>query len=73
VHFFDAGQIQTFGDHLGVPVFTDTSNFVEASALNVRFRGAATWGEVHPGLVSAAFVMVLAIAGLTVWLATRML
>ena len=71
--FFDAGQIQTLGERLGVPVLADTSNPVDASALNARFPGAATWGEVHPGLVGAAFVMILVIAGLIVWLATRLL
>jgi hypothetical protein len=69
--FFDTGEIESLGERLGSPVLADTSGPVDASLLNQRFPGSATWLELHPGLASAAFVMILIIAGLIVWLVSR--
>ncbi len=69
--FFDASEIESLGERLGSPVLADTSNTVDASALNQGFPGAGTWLELHPGVTGAGFVMILMIAGLIVWLVSR--
>jgi hypothetical protein len=70
--FFAAVAIENLGERLGSPVLADMSDPVDASALNQRFPGSATWLELHPGLAGAGLVMILISAGLIVWLISRM-
>jgi hypothetical protein len=71
--FFDAGDIESLSNSVGSPVLADTSDPVEASALNQRFPGSATWLELHPGLAGAGLVMILLVAALIVWLVSQIL
>ena len=69
--FFSAVDMEHLADGIGAPVLTEIDDAVDLRQLNQRFPGAAYWLELHAGIASAGFVLVLMVAGLVAWLTWR--
>ncbi|TMC82633.1 MAG: hypothetical protein E6J06_10490 [Chloroflexi bacterium] len=70
---FRAADIEHLANGIGAPVRTETDEAVDLRRLNQQFPGAAYWLEAHAGISSAAFVLVLIVAGLVAWLIFRVI
>ena len=70
---FSATDIERLANGIGVPVRTEADQAVDLRQLNQRFPGAAYWLEIHTGITSAGFVLVLIVAGLAAWLIFRVI
>ena len=66
-------DVEQLANGIGAPVRTETDEAVDLRRLNQQFPGAAYWLEAHAGISSAAFVLVLIVAGLVAWLIFRVI